>query len=197
MFSFALFIGIAGCLDRLGDTVTNDDNESDDANESSEDNPALSEATQLGGLQLMSPAFDDGDEIPEEYGYNEENVNPPFEIDGVPDGADTFVLVVDDPDALEPAGQIWVHWLVWNIPPETSTIPGGWEPEDAIEGENDFGEIGYDGPSPPDDVHTYRFKLFGLDTVLDLEEGATVDELGEAIDDRVVARTQLTGTYAP
>lgn len=126
-----------------------------------------------------------------------ENVNPPLEIDDVPDDAASLVIVMDDPDAVEPAGQIWVHWLVWNVQPEPSTILEDWDPDEAVEGENDFGEIGYGGPSPPDEPHTYRIKLYALDAVLDLEEVATIDDLGEAIHERVVARTQLTGTYAP
>nr|WP_245726755.1 YbhB/YbcL family Raf kinase inhibitor-like protein [Natronorubrum sediminis] len=152
---------------------------------------------QEGDVRLTSPAFDDGEEIPDEYGYDAENVNPSLEIDNVSDDAESLVFVMDDPDAVEPAGQIWVHWLVWNVPPETSTIPEDWDSDEAVEGKNDFDEIGYGGPSPPDEPHTYRFKLYALDAVLDLEEGATVDDLGEAMDERVVARTQLTGTYAP
>lgn len=161
------------------------------------DNLALSEATQQGDLHLKSPAFEDGERISDEYGRGKINMNPPLEIDGVPEEANSLVLVVDDPDALEPAGRIWVHWLVWNNPLGTSKIPEGWDPDEAVEGENDFGEIGYDGPSPPDDEHTYWFKLFVLDDTLALKSGATVDELGEAMEDRVLARTQLTGTYPP
>ena len=112
--SAALVVGIAGCIDEFAD---GGDDETD------EDNPVLSEATQEGNLRLTSPVFDDGEEIPGEYGYDAENVNPPLEIDDVPDDAESLVLVMDDPDAVEPAGRIWVHWLVLNIPPETSTIP--------------------------------------------------------------------------
>lgn len=186
--SAALVIGTAGCMDEFTDG-------GDDGTD--EDNPALSEATQEGDLRLTSPAFDDGEEIPDEYGYDAENVNPPLEIDDVPDDAESLVHVLDDPDAVEPAGRIWVHWLVWNVPPETSTIPEDWDPDEAVEGENDFGEIGYGGPSPPDEPHTYRFKLYALDAELDLDEGAPADDLGAAMDGHVVARTQLTGTYAP
>jgi len=189
--SVALALGIAGCIDR-SDNGGSDETEGTEAN-----NPALSEATQEGDLRLTSPAFDDGERIPDEYGYAEANVNPPLEIGGVPDDAESLVLVMDDPDAVEPAGQIWVHWLVWNVPLETSTIPEGWDPTDAVEGENDFDDVGYSGPNPPDETHTYRLKLYALNTVLDLEEGATVDALGETMDKHVVARTQLTGAYAP
>ncbi|WP_343233808.1 YbhB/YbcL family Raf kinase inhibitor-like protein [Natronococcus sp. A-GB7] len=113
---------------------------------------------------------------------------PPLEIAAVPTDADSLALVVDDPDAVEPAGRIWAHWLVWNVSPETATIPEGWTVDEAIEGENGFGEIGYDGPDPPDEPHGYRFKLHALNACFDLEE---------AIDGRVVARTQLTASYEP
>jgi Raf kinase inhibitor-like YbhB/YbcL family protein len=185
-FAVAALAWFADCLDDF----TGDEGDSDD-------NPVLLEATQEGDLRLESPAFDDGGRIPDQYGRDEANVNPPLEIAAVPTDADSLVLVVDDPDAVEPAGRIWVHWLVWNVPPKTATIPEDWTVDEAIEGENDFGETGYDGPDPPDETHGYRFKLYALDTRLDLEEGATVEDLGEARDGRVVARTQLTASYEP
>lgn len=148
-------------------------------------------------LELTSPAFDDGEPIPTEYGYDYRNENPPLRIDGTPDDASSLALVIDDPDAVEPAGKVWDHWIVWNIDPSRREIPDGWTPRDAVEGENDFGEVGYGGPKPPDREHTYRFKLFALSTLLDLDRGATKDELGQAMKGHVVAQTQLEGTYAP
>jgi Raf kinase inhibitor-like YbhB/YbcL family protein len=74
-------------------------------------------------LQLTSPAFANGDPIPDKYGYTAENVNPPLEISGVLEETKSLALVMDDPDAVEPAGKIWDHWVVWNIDPTTSTIP--------------------------------------------------------------------------
>lgn len=146
-------------------------------------------------LTLESPDFDDGDRIPEEYGYTKDNVNPPLEIDDVPTETDALALIVDDPDAKEPAGKVWDHWLVWNIPPETTTVSQDWSPDDATEGTNDFGETGYGGPNPPDREHTYRFKLFALDTTLDLGPDADADDLESAMDGHVLERTQLEGTY--
>ena len=105
--------------------------------------------------------------------------------------------MVDDPDAVEVAGEIFVHWLVRNVPVSTTAIPEDWAPESAVEGENDFGAVGYGGPAPPDEPHTYRFKCFALSEALSLEEGATVAELGPAIEGGIVARAQLTGTDAP
>ncbi|WP_265112512.1 YbhB/YbcL family Raf kinase inhibitor-like protein [Halosolutus halophilus] len=149
----------------------------------------------MGDLALTSPAFDDGDRIPDRYGYEAENVNPPLSIENVPDDAESLALIVDDPDAVDAAGQVWTHWLVWNVPPDTTTIPEDWEAEDAAEGTNDFGEVGYGGPNPPDAEHRYRFKLFALETTLDLSSETDADDLAEAMDGHVVAATQLDGAY--
>jgi phospholipid-binding protein, PBP family len=93
-------------------------------------------------LHLQSSAFDDGAPIPERYGYTAANVNPPLAISGVPAGTASLALVVDDPDAVEPAGKVWDHWVIWNIDPSRQSIPEGWDGEDATEGRNDFGEVG-------------------------------------------------------
>lgn len=151
----------------------------------------------MSDLTLSSPAFDDGDPIPCRYGYTEANVNPPLEIDGVPDDADSLALVLDDPDALEPAGRIWDHWLVWNIDPDTRRIPEDWTPTTAVEGTNDYEERGYGGPNPPDREHTYCFHLYALDDTLDPGPGATKDELEAAMDGHVLDDALLKGTYAP
>ncbi|SEP86453.1 YbhB/YbcL family Raf kinase inhibitor-like protein [Natrinema salaciae] len=149
----------------------------------------------MGELTLESRAFDDGERIPEEYGYTARNVNPPLEVDGVPDDADSLALIVDDPDAKDPAGKVWDHWIVWNIPPETETIPEAWEPTDATEGTNDYGERGYGGPNPPDREHTYRFTLFAVDTTLGLGPGTDADDLESAVEGHVTDRARLEGTY--
>ena len=146
---------------------------------------------------LSSPAFGEGDRIPEEYGYTERNVNPPLAIEDVPDGTESLALVVDDPDAKEPAGKVWDHWVVWNLPPETTEILEDFGADDATEGDNDYGERGYGGPNPPDREHVYRFECYALDTDLDLPAGATKEELESAMEGHVVAKTGLMGTYAP
>ena len=151
--------------------------------------------TEMGDLSLSSPAFDDGERIPAAYGYTNDDVNPPLEIDGVPDDADALALIVDDPDARAPAGKIWDHWIVWNVPPTTTTIPEDWHPSAATEGTNDYGEHGYGGPNPPDREHTYRFELYTLDASLDLDTDAGADELRSAMDDHVLEQTRLEGTY--
>ncbi|MFB6082724.1 MAG: YbhB/YbcL family Raf kinase inhibitor-like protein [Halorientalis sp.] len=151
----------------------------------------------MSDLRLESPAFDDGDRIPEQYGYTESNVNPPLRVEGVPDGAASLALIVDDPDAMEPAGKIWDHWLVWNVDPDIGEIPEGWAADDATEGQNDFGEHGYGGPNPPDREHTYRFRLYALDGTLDLSPSADKEDLEDAMTGQVLASTRLEGTFTP
>lgn len=150
-------------------------------------------------FELTSPDFGDGEPIPEPYGYKNRNENPALEIDGVPAETESLALIVDDPDAREPAGKIWDHWVVWNISPETRTIPADWDPAiaGATEGKNDFGAPGYGGPNPPDREHTYRFELYALDTELDVPEPADADDLRAAMDGHVLEKTTLHGTYAP
>ena len=149
----------------------------------------------MGALTLASSAFDDGERIPAKYGYTNDDVNPPLEIDGVPDDANSLALIVDDPDARAPAGKIWDHWVVWNVPPTTATIPEDWHPSEAAEGTNDYGGRGYGGPNPPDRDHTYQFELYALDTSLDLDTGTGADALRSAMDGHVLEQTRLEGTY--
>ncbi|MFB6143487.1 MAG: YbhB/YbcL family Raf kinase inhibitor-like protein [Halorientalis sp.] len=150
-------------------------------------------------LRLASPAFDDGGPIPDRYGYTAANVNPPLTIEGVPDDAESLALVVDDPDAQEPAGKVWDHWLVWNVAPGRTDIPEDWDPgaDGATEGQNDYGEHGYGGPNPPDREHTYRFRLYALDTTLDASPATDKAALQDAMTGHVVADALLEGTYAP
>lgn len=148
-------------------------------------------------LTLTSPAFAEGERIPDKYGYTADDVNPPLEIDGVPDGTAALALIVDDPDAVEPAGKVWDHWLVWNIDPDMTRIPEDWDVSGAIEGRNDYGDKGYGGPNPPDREHTYRFKLYALEQELAIDPGATKDRLESAMEGNVIEETQLEGTFAP
>jgi Raf kinase inhibitor-like YbhB/YbcL family protein len=189
----AAALGLAGCSSEDG----NGGYGYGDGGTARPDNPAIASAEGSGSLFIRSDAFEAGGTIPQEYGKNQSNVNPPLEIDGVPDDAGSLALVVDDPDAVDVAGEIFVHWLVWNVPPDLTTIPEDWDASAAVEGENDFGNVGYGGPAPPDEPHTYRFKCFAVDGTLELAAGATVDDLGPNFSGRILARAQVTGTYAP
>lgn len=146
---------------------------------------------------LNSPAFNEGEAIPKKYSYKDRNVNPPLEIKGVPGGAESLALVMDDPDAVKPAGKVWDHWVVWNVDPGTESIEEDSLPSGAVEGTTDYGEQRYGGPNPPDGVHRYRFRLFALDRKLDLPGSANKDDLEKAIEGHVIEKAELFGTYAP
>jgi len=146
----------------------------------------------MGDLKLTSSAFEDGGEIPRECGYKNGNREPQLTISGTPDGTKSLALIMDDPDAMEPAGKVWVHWVVWNIDPTATE-----NLQDATEGMTDFGEVGYGGPAPPDKRHTYVFKLYALDSKLELAAESTKADVEKAMEGHIIEQTQLTGTYAP
>lgn len=150
-----------------------------------------------GDLELRSPAFDDGEQLPDSAGYANENLNPPLTIEGVPDDAASLVLVVDDPDAEPVVGHVWDHWLVWDLDPDTTEIPRGWDGAGATVGYNDYPEAAYGGPAPPEGSHTYYFKLYALDSELGLPPEARKARVGSAIalEADVLATDQLRGTY--
>ncbi len=151
----------------------------------------------MGGLTLQSSAFSNGSEIPKKYGYKNDNVNPPLEISGIPQNAQSLVLIMDDPDAKAAVGKVWVHWTIWNIVPNVTEIAESSTPSNSIEGKTDFGEIGYGGPAPPDKRHTYVFKLYALDSKLDLPQGSSKTQIEEAMKGHILDDTILNGTYAP
>ena len=148
-------------------------------------------------MKLSSPAFPDKGDIPEKYGYTKDNVNPPVEFSDVPEEAESLVLVVDDPDAVEPAGKVWDHWLMWDIPEETERIGEGEKPIGAVEGKNDFGDKSYGGPNPPDREHIYRFRLYALDKELDLESNTGKKQLLNQIEENIIEQTKLEGSFKP
>jgi len=151
-----------------------------------------STTTQVGQMKLESSAFEHNGSIPSKYTCDGNNVSPPLRISEIPSEAKSLVLIMDDPDA--PVG-VWDHWLVWNIPPETAEIAEGQEPEGVI-GKNTGGKLGYQGPCPPDREHRYFFKLFALDTQLDLPpETADKKDLEAAMEGHILGQTELMGRY--
>jgi Raf kinase inhibitor-like YbhB/YbcL family protein len=144
-------------------------------------------------MQISSPEFGQGQPIPTACARAHANLSPELQISGVPPQAKSLVLIVDDPDA--PSG-LWTHWLLWNIPPGTSLIPGGAPPAGAVEGKNSFGAVKYDGPQPPSNVHRYYFHLFALNSILTLAPGAGRDALAVAMEGHVIAKAETMGTYA-
>ncbi|RQG94926.1 YbhB/YbcL family Raf kinase inhibitor-like protein [Natrarchaeobius chitinivorans] len=156
---------------------------------------------QLGDLSIEAPDFDDGERMPDYVGFVNEDENPELRIENVPKEAESLILICDDPDARGAVGFTYDHWLVWNIDPDIETIPRGWNPssDEATVGYNDFVQDEYNGPSPPDGTHGYRFKLVALDTELDLEPEArkAVVQLRGLMEGEVLAATQIVGEYDP
>ena len=146
----------------------------------------------MGNLKLTSSAFSHGGEIPREYGYKNGNKITPLTVSGIPEGTKSLALIMDDPDAMEAVGKIWVHWVAWNIDPTKTELEHLTE-----EGMTDFGEVGYGGPAPPDKRHTYVFKLYALDIRLDLPDKSTKADVEKAMDGIIIDEATLTGTYAP
>lgn len=146
--------------------------------------------------------FASGESIPSEYTCEGANVSPSLKWTGGPEEAESIVLIVDDPDA---PGQTFTHWVLFNLPGDAKRLPREVEIESNFadadpepqEGANDFGDIGYGGPCPPpgDGPHRYFFRLYALDTVLDLESGATKEQVTDAMDGHVLDHTELMGTY--
>ena len=148
-------------------------------------------------MKLESYAFENGKVIPRKYGYKIENLSPPLQISEIPEGTKSLVLIMDDPDAMVAVGKVWVHWVLWNISPNTKEIHENTIPKDSIEGNNDFDEIGYGGPAPPDKEHTYIFKLYALNETLTLKQGSTKTDIEESIKNNILDETKLEGKFAP
>ncbi|PYL81560.1 MAG: YbhB/YbcL family Raf kinase inhibitor-like protein [Verrucomicrobia bacterium] len=129
-------------------------------------------------ISITSPAFQGGGDIPAKFTCNGTNVSPGLQISGVPNEAKSLVLIVDDPDA--PRG-LFTHWIVWNIDPKTTQVAENSAPAGAVQGTSDFGKRNYGGPCPPSGTHRYFFKIFALDTKLDLKPSARRAELDAAI----------------
>jgi len=142
-------------------------------------------------MNISSPAFEENTLMPRKYSCQGDDINPPLKIRDVPAGTKSLALIVDDPDA--PMG-VWDHWLLWNIP-VISEIAENSVPKDAVQGVNGFGDIRYGGPCPPSGTHRYFFRLYALDTVLVIQEGATRYSLESAMQNHVLAKTQLIGLY--
>jgi len=133
------------------------------------------------------------EEIPDKYTCNGDNVSPPLEFIDVPADAESLVLIVEDPDA---SSGTWVHWLVWNIPPDIIKFDEGAIPKGAVQGMNNFGKMSYGGPCPPSGTHRYYFKLYALNSKLNLEEGSSKADLEQAIENHILIQTELIGLYS-
>ncbi len=148
-------------------------------------------------MELKSAAFQPGSLIPAKYTCDGQDISPPLNWPDPPAGTESFALISDDPDA--PVG-IWVHWVIWNIPagtraleenlPKMASLPNG-----AKQGTTDFRRIGYGGPCPPSGTHRYFFKLYALDTTLNLPASTIKKDLEKAMDGHILGQAELIGKY--
>jgi len=140
-------------------------------------------------LTVTSPAFEKNKFVPAKYTCDGDDVNPPLTIEGIPEETRSLVLIVDDPDA--PMGT-WDHWIVWNIPPvgkiEENSVPG-------TEGLNNFNKHSYGGPCPPSGTHRYFFKVYALDTKLELHPNTRKRNVERAMEGRILAKGEIVGLY--
>ena len=159
----------------------------------------------MGNLSISSSAFSDGNPIPRECGYKNGNKEPPLTISGIPEETASLALIMDDPDAMGAVGKVWVHWVVWNIIRDQDMLPNDditplYDSKitaDVRCGMTDFDDTGYGGPAPPDKRHTYVFKLYALDSMLDLSKESTKADVEKAMEGHILEQATLTGTYAP
>ncbi len=159
---------------------------------SAQDTPATSEGVMEMTIQITSSAFTEGGNIPLQYTCDDVDVSPPLSWSGIPTDTVSLVLIVDDPDA--PVGT-WVHWVLFNLPSDLNGLEQGGSGI-GIEGKNDFRRLGYGGPCPPKgSTHRYYFKVYALDTMLDLQSGATKAQVEGLIQGHILAQGQLMGKY--
>lgn len=141
-------------------------------------------------IKVFSSAFEANRTIPRKYTCDGKNLNPPLELKGIPEEAESLVLIIDDPDA---PMKVFTHWIVWNIEPvakiEEDSIPG-------VEGINDFRKIGYGGPCPSSGTHRYFFRVYALDRKLELKAGAGRKELESEMIGHIIAEGELIGKYS-
>jgi Raf kinase inhibitor-like YbhB/YbcL family protein len=181
IFLLAGMLFISGCVqNEKADTPVN--NESSEAGKGDEN-------MNIQNIKVFSSAFASNGSIPGKYTCDGEDINPPLEFEGIPEKAESLVLIVDDPDA---PTKTFTHWIVWNIEPvakiDEDSIPG-------VEGINDFRKIGYGGPCPPSGTHRYFFRVYALGKKLELKAGAGRKELENEMIGHIVAEGELMGKY--
>lgn len=149
-------------------------------------------------IALTSAAFEPGASIPTKYTCDGDDISPPLGWTDPPQDTRSFALIVDDPDA---PGGTWVHWLLYNLPPEARALPEDVPPDAELSdgsrhGQNSWKRLGYGGPCPPSGTHRYFFKLYALDTLLDPDTVKDKEQLLQAIEGHILAQTELMGTFS-
>lgn len=146
----------------------------------------------MDNIMKIKTDFEHNGNIPSKYTCDGDDKAPILNILDVPKDAKELVLIVDDPDA--PMG-LWVHWILYNISPDVEVIDNDNLPSGVKQGMTNFGRLGWGGPCPPDGMHRYFFKLYALDTSLNLKEGLNKKELEEKIKNHIIEKTELIGLY--
>jgi len=151
----------------------------------------------MAAIKVSSPAFENEAMIPAKYTCDGRDISPPLSWEGLPQGAKSIALISDDPDA--PVGT-WVHWVMWNIPPDKTGLPESMPKDGELadgtrQGTTDFKRTGYGGPCPPGGVHRYYFKVYALDAMLEPAAGATKAQLLKAMEGHILAKGELMGRY--
>ena len=144
-------------------------------------------------MKIISLAFQNNTKIPSKYTCDGKNVNPPLEFIDVPENSKSLALIVDDPDA---PSKTWVHWVVYNINPETTKVDENNVPQSGIEGITDFGKPGYGGPCPHSGTHRYFFKLYALDSTFDLPQNANKQMVEQKMQGHIIDSAELIGLYS-
>lgn len=142
-------------------------------------------------VKFSPTAGDEASYIPARYTCEGSDISPELRIKGVPENTKSLVLIVDDPDA--PVGT-FVHWVIWNIPPDIKTFKEG-QPPPGTQGMTDFRKRSYGGPCPPFGVHRYYFKLYALDTLLDINLNSTKKDVEHAMRDHIIDKAELIGLF--
>ncbi|MGJ3248935.1 MAG: YbhB/YbcL family Raf kinase inhibitor-like protein [Elainellaceae cyanobacterium] len=163
----------------------------------SSDRPEVQLSESVKSMNLESAAFSQDGMIPSTYTCDGQDISPPLSWDAPPDGTESLALIADDPDA--PSGT-FVHWVLYNMPPDVQQLSEGATDSIAstggVQGKSDFGKQGYGGPCPPGGTHRYFFKLYALDTKLDLEPGATKADVVKAMEGHILANAELMARYS-
>jgi len=147
-------------------------------------------------MKLSSPVFKEGEQIPAKYTCDGENISPELHIEGVPSGTKSLVLIMEDPDVPTFVREdgMWDHWVVFDIPADTTVIPEGTEPSGVL-GLTTANKVGYGGPCPPDKEHRYFFALYALDKEIGEQEGATKEAVRMDMKHHILAKAELMGRY--